>query len=125
MATRKGKEKASKKPATKRAPQKSTTKARPTLGAKPLSKKKKTPVHIDEREKDTRARDPTRFPNCFCELMFPTMVERNYYSEHLLAPPDHIAPYVLPCIERRGWGFLCKDHRRVINHYFMIYLVLN
>ncbi|KAL4294255.1 hypothetical protein AHAS_Ahas18G0209800 [Arachis hypogaea] len=92
MTTQKGKENASKKPATKKAPQKSTSKACPTLGAKPLSKKTKTIVHIDEQEKGNLARDPTKFPNRFCELMFPTMVERNYHSEHLLAPPDHIAP---------------------------------
>ncbi|KAL4337877.1 hypothetical protein AHAS_Ahas12G0154100 [Arachis hypogaea] len=90
MATRKGKEKESKKPATKRAPQRSTAKVHPTLGAKPLSKKAKTIVHIDEQEKDNPARDPTQFSNCFCELMFPAMVERIIILSIYSPPPDHI-----------------------------------
>ncbi|KAL4276455.1 hypothetical protein AHAS_Ahas20G0208900 [Arachis hypogaea] len=106
MATRKGKEKVLKKPATKRAPQRSTAKAHPTLGAKPLSRKAKTIIYIDEQEKENPARDPTRFPNRFSELIFPTMVERNYHSEHLLAPPDHIVQYVMSRIERRQREFL-------------------
>ncbi|XP_072062072.1 uncharacterized protein [Arachis hypogaea] len=35
-------------------------------------------------------------------------VERNYHSEHLLAPPDHIIQYVMPRIERRQWKFLMQ-----------------
>ncbi|KAL4276076.1 hypothetical protein AHAS_Ahas20G0171000 [Arachis hypogaea] len=40
--------------------------------------------------------------------MFPAIVERNYHSEYLLTPPDHIVQYVMPCIERRQWGFLMR-----------------
>ncbi|XP_072064290.1 uncharacterized protein [Arachis hypogaea] len=105
MATKKGKEKASNNPTTKRAPQRSTTKARPTPQAKPLSKRVQKIIHIDKQEKGNPARDPTRFSNRFCELMFPAMIERSYHSEYLLAPPEHIVQFVMPRIERRQWDF--------------------
>ncbi|KAL4276274.1 hypothetical protein AHAS_Ahas20G0190800 [Arachis hypogaea] len=90
MSTRKGKEKASKKPPTKRTPHRSTTKARPTLKVKPPSKRVNRVIHIDEKEKGNPAKNSTRFTNHFCELMFPILVERNYHSEHLLVPPERL-----------------------------------
>ena len=99
MANKKGKEKASRKPATKRAPQKSNSKAHSSLGAKPLSKKAKAPAPIDEIEKRKPEKDSSRFPNRFCELVFPAMVERNYHAEHLLASLDKVAPCILPRVE--------------------------
>ena len=113
MATKKGKEKASRKPATRRAPQKSNSKARSSLGAKPLSKKGKTSAPLDENDKGKPAKDSSRFPNRFCELMFPSIVVRNYHPEHLLAPPDKVAPYILACIEQRGWEFLLRKPREI------------
>ncbi|QHO35192.1 uncharacterized protein DS421_9g273460 [Arachis hypogaea] len=113
MATKKSKEKASRKPAAKRAPPKSCSKAQSSLGAKPLFKKAKAPAPIDDNEKSKPAKDPSKFPNRFCELMFPLMVERNYHAEHLLAPPDKVAAYILPCIEQRGWEFLLRKSQEV------------
>ena len=97
-----GKEKASRKPAAKRAPQRSTSKVHSSLGAKPLSKKAKAPAPIDEKEKSKPAKDSSRLPNHFYELVFPAMVERIHHAEHLLTPPDKVAHCILPCIEQRG-----------------------
>ncbi|XP_057719626.1 uncharacterized protein LOC130934052 [Arachis stenosperma] len=80
----------------------SRSKAHSSLGAKHLSKKMKAPAPIDVNEKSKPAKDSSRFPNRFCELMFPFMVERNYHAEHLLTPPDKVAPCILPRIEQRG-----------------------
>ena len=109
----KGKEKASRTPAAKRALPKSRSKAHSSLGAKPLSKKAKAPAPIDDNEKSKPTKDSSRFLNRFCELMFSFMVERNYHVEHLLTPPDKVAPYILPHIEQRGLEFLLRKPQEV------------
>ena len=113
MATKKGKEIALRKSAAKRAPQKSNSKVRSSLGAKPPSKKGMTPAPLDENDKGKSAKDSSRFPNRFCELMFPSIAVKNYHPEHLLAPPDKVAPYILPRIEQRGWEFLLRKPREI------------
>ncbi|QHN83151.1 uncharacterized protein DS421_20g702160 [Arachis hypogaea] len=102
MVTKKGKEKAPRKPAAKKDTPKINSKVHSSLGAKPLSKKAKIPTPIDEKEKSKPAKDSSRFSNHFCERVFPSMVVRNCHPEHLLAPPDKVAPYILPRIEQRG-----------------------
>ena len=101
MAIKKGKEKASKKLPTKRAPQRTTTKAHHAPKVKPPSKRVKRFIHIDKEEKGNPAKDSARFTNRFCELMFPILVERNYHSEHLLTPLEHLVQFVIPRIEGR------------------------
>ncbi|XP_016192502.1 uncharacterized protein LOC107633381 [Arachis ipaensis] len=95
MVIKKDKEK---KPAAKKAPTKLATKA---TTAKPLIKKPRSIVNIGALEKDNPPRDPNKFPNRYCELVYPMMIERNYHAEPLLIPPAHVAPFVMPRIERR------------------------
>ena len=97
--------------APKKAPSRSTSKAQQGPKAKPLSNKTRSVANIDVSEKDNPVRDPTKFPNRYCELVFPLIKPRNYHVEPLLAPPAHIIPLIMPRIEQRQWEFLLRKPR--------------
>nr|XP_025617042.1 uncharacterized protein LOC112709369 [Arachis hypogaea] len=101
MVIKKDKQKSLKKPTTNKAHQEPK--------AKPLLKKARSTAKIDELEKDNPPRDSSKFSNRYCELVYPIMTERNYHSKPLLVLPAHIAPMVMPRIERRQWGFLMRQ----------------
>ena len=54
-----------------------------------------------------------RFPNRYCEQMFPILAEKSYINEYLLLLPNHIATFVEPQIAQRQWGFLQRQPRQV------------
>ncbi|KAL4396687.1 hypothetical protein AHAS_Ahas01G0116800 [Arachis hypogaea] len=80
---------------------------------KPSTKWVKRIIKVDEIEKAFLARDTARFPNRYCEQLFPVLAKWNYNNEHLLILPYNIIDLVEPHIERRHWGFLQRQPRQV------------
>ena len=113
MATKKGKEKATSRPPTRRGTKRALVAEPSSTAVKLLTKRVKRIIKVDEKEKAFLAKDAARFPNRYCEQMFPILAERNYNNEYLLILPSNIAAFVEPQIERRQWGFLRRQPRQV------------
>ena len=113
MATKKGKEKATSKPPARRGTKRALVAEPSSTAVKPSTKRVKRIIKVDEKEKAFQAKDTVRFPNRYCEQMFPILAERSYNNEHLLILPPNIATFVEPQIERRHWVFLQRQPRQV------------
>ncbi|QHO12293.1 uncharacterized protein DS421_15g505680 [Arachis hypogaea] len=113
MATKKGKEKATPKSPARRGTKRALVAEPSSTAVKPSTKRVKRIIKVDEKEKAFPAKDIARFPNRYCEQMFPILAERSYNNEHLLILPPNIATFVEPQIERRQWGFLQRQQKQV------------
>ncbi|QHN77811.1 uncharacterized protein DS421_19g656050 [Arachis hypogaea] len=127
MATKKGKEKATPKPPARRGTKRALVAEPSSTAVKPPTKRVKRIIKVDEKEKAFPAKDTARFPNRYCEQMFPILAERSYNNEHLFILPPNIATFVEPQIERRQWGFLQRQPRQanlswVVEFYYNFYL---
>ncbi|QHN78531.1 uncharacterized protein DS421_19g662100 [Arachis hypogaea] len=105
MATKKGKEKATPKPPTRKRTKRALAAEPSSTAVKPSTKRVKRIIKVDEKEKAFPAKD---------EQMFPILAERNYNNEHLLILPNHIDEFVEPRIERRQWDSYGDSHGRSI-----------
>ncbi|QHO28755.1 uncharacterized protein DS421_7g219430 [Arachis hypogaea] len=72
-----------------------------STAVKPSTKRIKRIIKVDEKEKAFPAKDTARFPNRYCEQMFPILAAQNYNNEHLLILPPRIATFVEPQIAQR------------------------
>nr|XP_025700186.1 uncharacterized protein LOC112801587 [Arachis hypogaea] len=113
MATKKGKEKATPKPTARKGMKRALMAKPSSTTVNPLTKRIKRIIKVDEKERAFPAKDTARFPNRYCEQMFPILATRNYNNEHLLILPLHIAEFVEPQIAHRHWGFLLRQPRQV------------
>ncbi|KAL4397269.1 hypothetical protein AHAS_Ahas01G0175000 [Arachis hypogaea] len=113
MATKKGQEKATSKPSARRGTKRALVAELSSTAVKPSTKRVKRIIKVDDKEKAFPAKDTARFPNRYCEQMFPILAERNYNNEYLLILLPNIATFIEPQIERRQWGFLRRQPRQV------------
>ncbi|KAL4371263.1 hypothetical protein AHAS_Ahas06G0148300 [Arachis hypogaea] len=113
MATKKGKEKAIPKSTARKRTKRALVTEPSSTAVKPSTKRIKRIIKVDEKEKAFAAKDTARFPNRYCEQMFPILAARNYNNEHLLILPPCIVEFVEPQIAQRHWGFLQRQPRQV------------
>ncbi|QHO29246.1 uncharacterized protein DS421_8g223580 [Arachis hypogaea] len=99
MATKKGKEKATPKSTAMRGTKRALVAEPSSTAVKPSTKRIKRIIKVDEKEKAFPAKDTARFPNCYCEHMFPILAERSYNNKYLLIILTRIAEFVEPRIE--------------------------
>ena len=103
MATKKGKEKATPKQPARGGTKRALVAEPSSTAVKPSKKKIKRIIKVDDKEKAFPAKDTARFPNRYCEQMFPILAERSYNNEYLLLLPNHIATFVELQIAQRQW----------------------